>query len=210
VGLDSHGKVSDPCVYGPDPRVRSRIATSMPGPLGRAPRPPLGRVRATRSKVPGFWRKGYQGLGQGQAGIRSRHVSGPYRVRFRSPLRQRPDAATWPTTRDVSQRAEPDVRPLGRAASSFIAEKTRHLSIPLTDDVPPQHLICPVHSAGRRRAGHPAGGVLVQSIVKQYARAARCTVSIITYMLPGKLPLHANATQITDVRAQEDCSSNEH
>jgi hypothetical protein len=131
-------------------------------------------------------------------------------VRFRSPLRRRPDAAAWTTARDVSQRAEPDVRPLGRAAFAFIAEKTRRLSIPLTDDVPPQHLMSHVHSVGRRRLGHPAGGVPVQSIVKQYARAARCTVSIITYTLPGKLPLHANAMQITDVRAQEDCSSNEH
>jgi hypothetical protein len=48
----------------------------------------------------------------------------------------------------------------------------------------------------------------VQSIAKQYARAARCTVSIITYALPGKLPLHANTTQIANVRVQEDCSSN--
>jgi hypothetical protein len=31
---------------------------------------------------------------------------------------------------------------------------------------------------------------------------------IITYALPGKLPLHANTTQIADVRVQEDCSSN--
>jgi hypothetical protein len=35
-------------------------------------------------------------------------------------------------------------------------------------------------------------------------------MSIITYTLSGKLPLHANTMQITDVRAQEDCSSNEH
>jgi hypothetical protein len=33
-------------------------------------------------------------------------------------------------------------------------------------------------------------------------------VSIITYALLGKLPLHANTTQIVDVRVQEDCSSN--
>jgi hypothetical protein len=33
-------------------------------------------------------------------------------------------------------------------------------------------------------------------------------VSIITYALPGKLLLHANTTQIADVRVQEDCSSN--
>jgi hypothetical protein len=32
-----------------------------------------------------------------------------------------------------------------------------------------------------------------------------CTVGIITYALPGKLPLHANTTQIADVRVQEDC-----
>jgi hypothetical protein len=131
-------------------------------------------------------------------------------MRFRSLLRRRPDTAMWTVARDVSQRAKPDVRPLGRAASAFIAETTCHLSIPLTGDVPSQHLMCHVHSLGRRHPGHPAGGVPVQSIVKHCARAAGCTVSIITYTLSGKLPLHANTTQITDVRAQEDFSSNEH
>jgi hypothetical protein len=94
--------------------------------------------------------KEYPGLNQGQAGVRSRHVSGPYRVRLCSPLRWSPDAATWPTARDVSQRAEPDVRPLGRAASAFIVDKARRLSIPLAGDVPPQHLMSLVHSADRR------------------------------------------------------------
>jgi hypothetical protein len=79
-------------------------------------------------------------------------VSGPYRVRFRSPLRRRPDDATWPTARDVSQRAEPDVRPLGRAAPAFIADKARRLSIPLEGDVPSRHLMSPAHSTGRRCA----------------------------------------------------------
>jgi hypothetical protein len=88
-------------------------------------------------------------------------VSGPYRLRSCSPLRRRPDAATWPTARDVSQRAEPDVRPLGRASPAFIADKARRLSIPLAGDVSPQHLICPVHSADGRRPGHPAGGMPV-------------------------------------------------
>jgi hypothetical protein len=115
-------------------------------------------------------------------------VSGLGRERSHTLLMRRPDAATWHIARDVSQRAEPDVRPLGNVVSAFIAEKTFHMSIPLTDDVPPQHLICPVHSAGRRRPGHPAGDVPVQSIVKQYTRAARCTVSVITYTLPEKLP----------------------
>jgi hypothetical protein len=131
-------------------------------------------------------------------------------VRFRSLLRRRSDAATWPIARDVSQRVEPDVRPLGHAVSAFIAKKMRRLTIPLTGDVPPQHLMCHVHSDGRRRPDHPAGGVPVQSIAKQYARAMRCTVTIITCTLPGRLPLHANTTQIADIRAQGDCSSDQH
>jgi hypothetical protein len=94
------GRVQDLRGNRPDPRDGSR--TSLRG------------VRATPSRVPGFWDKEYPGLNQGQAEARSRHVSGPYHVRFCSPPRRRPGAATWPTARDVSQRAEPDVRPLGR------------------------------------------------------------------------------------------------
>jgi hypothetical protein len=100
------------------------IQTGPPGEVqdlhGREPDPwdgsrtPLCGVRATHSRVPGFWDKEYLGLNQGQTGVRSRHVSGPYRVRFCSPLKRRPDATTWPTARDVRQWAEPDVRPLGR------------------------------------------------------------------------------------------------
>jgi hypothetical protein len=41
----------------------------------------------------------------------------------------------------------------------------------LTDDVPSQHLMCPVHSAGRRCQGHPIDGAPVQSVVKQCPRA---------------------------------------
>jgi hypothetical protein len=58
----------------------------------------------------------------------------------------------WPTTRDVCQRVEPDVRPLGRVDSAFIADKVRRQSIPLAGDVPPRHLMSPVHSTGRRCA----------------------------------------------------------
>jgi hypothetical protein len=79
-------------------------------------------------------------------------VSGPYHVHFCSPLRRSPDAAMWHVARDVSQRAEPDVRPLGRAASAFIADKARRLSIPLVGDVPTRHLMSHVHSIGRRCA----------------------------------------------------------
>jgi hypothetical protein len=62
-------------------------------------------------------------------------------VRLRSPLRRRPDAATWLVAHDVSQWVEPDVRPLGRMVSAFIADRTRRLSTLLTGDVPPQHLL---------------------------------------------------------------------
>jgi hypothetical protein len=100
---------------------------------------------------------------------------------MRSPHRRRPDAPTWLVACDISQRAEPDVRPLDRADSVFITERTRRLSTPLTGDVPPQHLLCPVHSAGRQRQGHPADDAPVQSTIKQCARAARRTVLIIPY-----------------------------
>jgi hypothetical protein len=149
-------------------------------------------------------------------------VSRPYRGRSHSPLRQRPDAATWPTARDVSQRAEPDVRPLGRA---FIAEEARRLSswqvmcrlsikyalsTPLTRDVPPQYLMCPFHSADGRRPDHLAGGVPVRSGGRQYACAAAYTVFIITRTLPVKLSLHANATKAVDIRAQGEGTGDQH
>jgi hypothetical protein len=191
VDPDPHGKVPDPWTHSPGLRARFKTSTDTNQTLGTGPRP-LGGVRATYSEVPGSRGKECPGHNQGRAG--SDADTCPYRGRSHSPLRRRPDAATWTIARDVSQRAEPDVRPLGRAASAFIAERMCRLSIPLTGDVPPQHLMCPVHSAGRRRPGHPAGGVSVQSINKQYAHAARCTVFIITYTLPGKLPLHANTT----------------
>jgi hypothetical protein len=78
---------------------------------------------------------------------------GPVRVRYYSPPRWRPDAATWPTARDVSQQAEPDVRPLGCAAPAFIADKARRL----TCDVPTRHLMRPIYSAVRRRPVHSTG-----------------------------------------------------
>jgi hypothetical protein len=79
------------------------------------------------------------------------------------------------------------------------------LSTPLTSDVPPQHLVCPIHSADGRRLGHPAGGVPVRSGGRQYARAAAYTMLIITCTSPVKLPLHADTTQAADIRAQGDC-----
>jgi hypothetical protein len=67
----------------------------------------------------------------------------------------------WLIARDVGQRAEHDVRTLGHTVSSFIAERMHRLSTLLTGDVPLWHLMRPIHSAGRRRPGHPAGGLPV-------------------------------------------------
>jgi hypothetical protein len=199
VSPDPHGKGSDPCIYRPGLCVRSRTSTG-------ANWTPLCRVRAAHSRVPGFWDREYPGLNQGQAGVRSRHVSGPYRIRFCSPPRRRPDAAAWPTARDVSQRAEPDVRPLGYATSAFIADKACRLSIPLVGSVPPQHLLRPVHSAGRRRPVHSAGGMPIHSTGRRYAHTAACTTLIITRTLPRKQLPHNNTSWTMDIRTSGDCS----
>jgi hypothetical protein len=49
----------------------------------------------------------------------------------------------------------------------------------LTGDVPSQHLMCPVPSAGRQRQGHPAGGAPGGSAGKQCARAERRAILIL-------------------------------
>jgi hypothetical protein len=141
-GSGPHGKVSDPNISGPGLRVGSRTSAGTdrtlgtgPGPLCVGFGPPSAESRDSGTK-------------NTQALIKARRGSGPYHVHFRSPLRRRSDAVTWHIARDVSQRAEPDVRPLGRAVSAFIAEKTHCLTISLTGDMLPQHLMCPVHSAG--------------------------------------------------------------
>jgi hypothetical protein len=100
---------------------------------------------------------------------------------LRSPLKRRPAAAVWLVARDISQRAEPDVRPLKpRSLCIYCGEDVPPATM-LTDDVPSQHLMRPVHSAGRRRQGHPADGAPVQSVDKQYARAMWSTVLTIPY-----------------------------
>jgi hypothetical protein len=59
--------------------------------------------------------------------------------------------AAWLVARDVSQRAEPNVRPLKpRGLCIYYGEDVPPANM-LTDDVPSQHLMRPVHSVGRRR-----------------------------------------------------------
>jgi hypothetical protein len=152
VSLDPYGKMSDPCIYRPGLQVRSRTSTGTNRTTRMGSRP---LCVGSGPLTAGSWGSGTentQALIKGLVGVRSRHVSGPYRIRFCSPPRQRPDAVVWPTTRDVSQQAELDVRPRDCTTSAFIADKAHRLSIPLIGDVPPPHLMSHVHSTGRRCA----------------------------------------------------------
>jgi hypothetical protein len=55
VGLDPHGKVPNPYMYGPNLWVRSRTSTGVPGPLGRVLDPPYAGSKplTARSRDPG-------------------------------------------------------------------------------------------------------------------------------------------------------------
>jgi hypothetical protein len=69
----------------------------------------------------------YPGLGQGQARVRYWHVPRLYPMRFRSPLRRRPDGPAWTTACDV--------KPAGRAWRK--ASGPRCLCIYCREDMPP-------------------------------------------------------------------------
>jgi hypothetical protein len=81
--------------------------------------------------------------------------------------------------RDISQRAEPDVRPIWLYSLCIYCGEDTPPAATLTGDAPSQHLMCPVQSADRRRQGHPADGTPDQSVGEQCARAERRTVPII-------------------------------
>jgi hypothetical protein len=81
--------------------------------------------------------------------------------------------------RDISQRAEPDVRPLKPCNLCIYCGEDALPTTTLTGDVSSQHLMRPVQSAGRRRQSHPADSVPVQSVGKQCARVVRCFELII-------------------------------
>jgi hypothetical protein len=106
---------------------------------------------------------------------------------------------------DISYRAEPGVKSCNPC---IYWRKDAPPATVLMGDVPSQHLMCPVPSAGRRHQGHPAGGAPAGSAGKTVhpCRAAR-------YTRPPfykKLPQHAKDTQISGARAKEDCLGNRH
>jgi hypothetical protein len=189
VGPDPYGKVPEPCTCRPDHRERTRTPTGTTWTPRTGPRPlcvgsgsPTAGSRDSGTENTQALLKVWQGSGvdmcPGSAWC------GPVRICYCSPPRRRPDAATWPTACDISQRAEPDVRPPSCAASVFIADKARRL----TSDVPPRHLMRPAHSAVRRRPVHSTSKQRVASALmrpvhsagRRHAHAAACTILIIT------------------------------
>jgi hypothetical protein len=81
--------------------------------------------------------------------------------------------------RDINQRAEPDVRPIQPCSLGIYCGEDAPPATTLTGDVPSQHLMCPIQSAGRRCQSHPADGAHDQSVGEQCARAEWRTILII-------------------------------
>jgi hypothetical protein len=105
-------------------------------------------------------------------------VSRIYPEHLRSPLGRGSNTATWLIIRVVGQRAEHDVRALGRAALAFIAERTHRLS-PFGRTMCPHDIYCvlSIPLAGGARATLQTVH-MSSPLPKQCARAARCTVLI--------------------------------
>jgi hypothetical protein len=100
------------------PRVQAEPLEWDPDPPCMGFGPPTMGSQGSRIEHTRAWNKT-------QARVRCRHVSRPRLVCIHScsPLRRRPDAATRTIARDVSQRTEPGVKPLGYTAPAFIVDK---------------------------------------------------------------------------------------
>jgi hypothetical protein len=68
----------------------------------------------------------------------------------RSPPRQKPATTTWLVAHDVSQQKESDVGSLESRSRYIYYSRDETPAAKPTKDVPPQHLMRPVLSAGRR------------------------------------------------------------
>jgi hypothetical protein len=94
------------------------------------------------------------------------------------PCPTRPTAVAWLVAHDISQRAEPDARPIQPCSLCIYCGEDAPPATMLTGHVPSRHLMRPIQSAGRRCQGHPADGAPDQSTGEQWARAERRTVLI--------------------------------
>jgi hypothetical protein len=109
-----------------------------------------------------------------RAGVQCRHVSRPCPT-----LPAQAETRRSRMAYDVSQRAEPNVRPIQLCSLCIYCGEDVPPATTLMDDAPSQHLIRPAQSASKRRQGHPADGAPDQSFGKQCARTERRTVLII-------------------------------
>jgi hypothetical protein len=163
--------------------VYSRCSTWGSDPLRGTPDPYAYKSRAPKKTQRAPWEYPSPPPGEVRALARSRGEKDP--AMSRGPVLARvqafpalPTITAWLEARDVSRRAEPDVKPMKSCSLCiYYGEDTPPVTT-LTGGVPSQHLKCPVQSAGRRRQSHPAGGVPDQSVGKQCARAERRTVLI--------------------------------
>jgi hypothetical protein len=90
----------------------------------------------------------------------------------------------WPTARDVSQWAEPDVRPTGCATPAFIVDKAHSL----TSDVSPQHLMRPAHSAVRQRPVHSTSKQCAASAFNETC-PCRWQAACLSILMAGDTPM---------------------
>jgi hypothetical protein len=138
-GPDPHGRAPDPWICTPDLQGwswTSTCASQTPrigsGPPCKGSGPPTVGSQGPRTERTRALNRTRRGSGANTCP--DPVWCGPVRMRYASPPKRRPDAATWPTAHDVSQRVKPDIRPPGYAAPTFNANKVRCL----TSDVPLQ------------------------------------------------------------------------
>jgi hypothetical protein len=89
---------------------------------------------------------------------------------------------------DISYRAEPNVK---LCSLCIYGGKDAPPATALTGDMPSQHLMRPIPSAGRRRQGHPAGGAPAGSA----GNTAPVPGSALCNPFYKKLPLHTVDTR---------------
>jgi hypothetical protein len=123
------------------PRLVQDLHVCKPDPWNGIRTPRMGSGPPTMGSQ-GLRTEHTQALNMTQAEVRRRHMSGPSLVGSGpvciyscSPLRQRPDAATWHTARGLSQRAEPSMTPLDHARLRIHYGYHVCLSIPLIGGV---------------------------------------------------------------------------
>jgi hypothetical protein len=190
-GSGPHGKVSNPCTCRPDLRARSRTPTSVTQTPGTGPRP---LCVGSELPIAGSRDSGTENTqallmqGSGADTCLGLAWCGPVRITLLLPAQAETRCCHVACTRDVSQRAEPDVRPLGCVAPAFITDKARRL----TSDVLPRHLMRPAHSVVRRQPIHSTGKQCAASAFNETC-PCRWQAACLSIPLAGGTPIRSHA-----------------